>query len=99
MVSLLPSFAGILFFGKPISEAEIRAIYVEAEATVVSLVTLLLKRLNNLESEVNELKDRLRRKLSLTIAVSFHLSHRIQALVETALVALVIQAPFCQHHR
>lgn len=40
------------------SEAEIRAIYTEGEAEVVSLVNQLLKRLNSLESEVKELQGR-----------------------------------------
>lgn len=38
------------------SEAEIRAIYAEGKAEVVSLVTQLLERLNSLESEVKELQ-------------------------------------------
>jgi len=42
-----------------LSEAEIRAIYAEGEAAVVSLVTQLLERLNRLEAEVKELKGRL----------------------------------------
>jgi len=42
-----------------LSEAEIRAAYAQGEEAVVSLVTLLLERLNTLESEVNELKGRL----------------------------------------
>jgi len=42
-----------------LSEAEIRAIYAEGEAAVVSLVTELLERLNRLEAEVKELKGQL----------------------------------------
>ena len=41
------------------SEAEIRAIYAQGEAAVVSLVTQLLERLNSLETEVKELQGRL----------------------------------------
>ncbi|PZV20939.1 MAG: IS66 family transposase, partial [Leptolyngbya sp.] len=42
-----------------LSEAEIRAIYGEGEAAVVSLVTELLERLSRLEAEVKELKGQL----------------------------------------
>ena len=42
-----------------LSEADIRAIYAEGEEAVVSLVTQLLNRLNQLEAEVKELKGRL----------------------------------------
>lgn len=42
-----------------LSEADIRAIYAEGEEAVVSLVTQLLERLNQLEAEVKELKGRL----------------------------------------
>lgn len=42
-----------------LSEAEIRAIYAEGEAAVVSVVSQLLDRLNHLEAEVKELKGRL----------------------------------------
>lgn len=44
-----------------LSEVEIRAIYAEGEAAVVSLVTQLLERLNSLEAEVKELKGRCRK--------------------------------------
>ncbi|NJM99943.1 MAG: IS66 family transposase [Phormidesmis sp. RL_2_1] len=42
-----------------LSEADIRAVYVEGEEAVVSLVSQLLARLNHLEAEVKELKGRL----------------------------------------
>jgi transposase len=42
-----------------LSDAEIRAIYAEGEAAVVSLVSQLLDRLNHLEAEVKELQGRL----------------------------------------
>lgn len=42
-----------------LSEAEIRAVYGQGEAAVVSLVSQLIQRLNQLEAEVKELKGRL----------------------------------------
>ena len=42
-----------------LSEAEIRAVYAQGEEAVVSLATLLLERLNKLESRVKELEGRL----------------------------------------
>lgn len=44
---------------KQLSEADIRAVYVEGEAAVVSLVSQLVGRLDALEAEVKELKGRL----------------------------------------
>lgn len=43
----------------PLGEAEIRAIYAEGEEAVVSLVSQLMARLNQLETEVKELQGRL----------------------------------------
>lgn len=42
-----------------LSEADIQAIYADGEETVVSLVTQLLNRLNQLEAEVEDLKGRI----------------------------------------
>lgn len=42
-----------------LSDAEIRAVYAQGEEAVVSLVTQLLERLTNVETQVNELKGRL----------------------------------------